>query len=102
MLLRKNIELIINSLRQLNTYNLENFFAVNFKKTKIGWINSENKKLLEVLFNLKLNERLILSSSDKLISTALGTQAGKTTLISRLLSPLFEMGKVKIRVVSQN
>ena len=58
MLLRKNIELIINSLRQLNTYNLESFFAVNFKKTKIGWINSKNKKLLEGLFSLKSRQTL--------------------------------------------
>ena len=35
--------------------------------------------LTKFLFNLKLNDRLILSSSDKLISTPWGTQAGKTT-----------------------
>ena len=39
-------------------YNLENFFAVNFEKTKIGWINSNNKKLLEGLFNLKSRQAL--------------------------------------------
>lgn len=61
MLLKKNIELIINSLEQLNTYDLENFFAVNFKKTKIGWINSKNKKLLEGLFNLKSRQTLSMN-----------------------------------------
>ena len=58
MLLKKNIELILNSLKELNTYNLEDFFAINFKKTKIGWINYKNKKLLEGLFNLKSKQTL--------------------------------------------
>ncbi len=53
MLIKKNIDLILNSLRELNTYNLENFFAISFKKTKVGWINSKNKKLLEDLIGLK-------------------------------------------------
>ena len=53
MLLTKNIELILNSLKELNSYNLENFSAIQFKKIKIGWINPKNKKFLENIFDLK-------------------------------------------------
>ena len=44
MISKRNSDLIIQSLKNLNSYNLENFLPIKFKDKKIGWIN--RKKLI--------------------------------------------------------
>ena len=54
MISKKNSDLIIQSLKNLNSYNLENFLPIKFKDKKIGWINREKlvffKEKLECSF----------------------------------------------------